>query len=131
MQLLTFQDSFPITHKYHRMKNFVLLIVFISLSVTCCKKEKDFVESLPSCPVSIVFPVSPIDLEHVIRIIPLGHYNPSRHVFPASHHYIDIVRGISSIPVYAPCDGWITFITENQLPSPISFSLLKILFLYN
>ncbi|MBN2863697.1 MAG: hypothetical protein JXN62_11070 [Bacteroidales bacterium] len=100
------------------MRNFVLLIVFISFSVTSCKKDEDFVKSLPSCPDGIVFPVSPIAPEHVIRIVPLGHYNPSSHVFPTSHHYIDIVRGIGSIPIYAPCDGWITFVTENQLPEP-------------
>ena len=62
----------------------------------------------------------PLALEDVIRIVPLGHYSPSGHVFPTSHHYIDIIRGKGSIPIYAPCDGWITFVTENQLPPPFN-----------
>ena len=100
------------------MKSFVFFVLLSSLLFTGCKKEEDFVKSLPSCPEGIVFPVSPIALEDVIRIVPLGHYNPSGHVFPTSHHYIDIVRGQGSIPIYAPCDGWITFVTEHQLPAP-------------
>jgi hypothetical protein len=92
---------------------FLLLVFFPG-----CNKDEDFVKTLPSCPDGVVFPVSPIALEDVIRIVPLGHYRPSPHVFPTSHHYIDIIRGKGNIPIYAPCDGWINFVTENQLPAP-------------
>jgi hypothetical protein len=100
------------------MKNYDLCLIFFLLLLSGCKKEENFVESLPSCPEGIVFPVSPIATEDVIRIVPLGHYHPSGHVFPTSHHYIDVIRGMGSIPVYAPCDGWITYVTEHQLPAP-------------
>ncbi len=102
------------------MKKSVLYILLVSLCFTDCKKEEDFVMSLPSCSGGIVFPESPIALADVLQIIPLGHYSPSSHVFPTSHHYINILRGKGSIPVYAPCDGWITFVTENQLPPPFN-----------
>ena len=100
------------------MKTIWIVGIVAVILLAGCKKEEDFVSTLPSCSSGIIFTHSPIALEDVIRFIPLGHYNPSGHVFPTSHHYIDIKRGQGSIPVYTPCDGWITYVTENTLPPP-------------
>jgi hypothetical protein len=103
-----------------KMKINYLVIITTVLFLSGCEKDKDFFKSLPSCSSDLLFTHSPIAPENILRFIPLGHYNPSGHVFPTSHHYIDIKRGKGSIPVYSPCDGWIGFITENQLPSPLN-----------
>lgn len=100
------------------IKYFRFFILFL-ISFSACKKEKDFVLSLPSCSDDVVFTVSPVAFEDIIRFIPLGHYYPEGgHVFPTDHHYIDVIRDNRNIAVYAPCDGWITYVTENKLPSP-------------
>lgn len=100
------------------MKKIWLIYLTLAVILNGCKKEEDFLESLPECSSDIVFTHSPISEEDIIRFIPLGHYHPPAHVFPTSHHYIDVKRGVGSIPVYAPCDGWIVYVSENQLPPP-------------
>ncbi len=100
------------------MKKILLIYLTTAIIIAGCAKEEDFLESLPECSSDIVFTHSPISEEDIIRFTPLGNYNPTGHVFPTSHHYIDVKRGEGSIPVYAPCDGWIVFVTENQLPPP-------------
>lgn len=102
------------------MKTTLLVFIVGAMFLAGCKKEEDFIKSLPSCSSDIIFTHSPIALEDAIHFIPLGHYNPSGHVFPTSHHYIDIKRGKGSIPVYAPCDGWITYVAENSVPAPLT-----------
>lgn len=107
------------------MKKYFYFLILLFFSSSACNKDKDFELSLPACK-DVIFTVSPIAFEHVLRFIPLGHYHPAGgHVFPTDHHYIDIIRDGSSIPVYAPCDGWITFVSENKLPSPrnVEYSL--------
>jgi hypothetical protein len=101
------------------MKN-ICSLLFILIILVSCNKEEDFIETLPSCSTEIVFTHFPINMEHVINFVPLGHYNPPGHVFPSDHHYFNIEHGFGNIDIYAPCDGWITFVSENQLPPPIS-----------
>jgi hypothetical protein len=100
------------------MKKIILLLALIIMMPAGCEKEKDFVQTLPACSSDIIFTRSPVDAQDLIRFIPLGHYRPPPHVFPTSHHYIDVVRETESVPVYSPCDGWILSVTERQLPPP-------------
>lgn len=102
------------------MKTIWIVGIVAAIMLAGCKKEDDFVKSLPSCSSDIIFTHSPIAMDDVYRFIPLGNYNPSGHVFPTSHHYIDIQHEKGSISVYAPCDGWITYVSENSLPAPLS-----------
>ena len=102
------------------LENIIFLILLLSLLFAGCQKDEEFTKSLPACSSGVIFTVSPVALEDIIRFEPLGHYKPSAHVFPTSHHYIDVIRGAGSIPLYAPCDGWITFVSEYQLPSPLN-----------
>ncbi len=101
------------------MRTYKLLIVTASIFMLSCEKEKDILDTLPSCPDGIVFTHFPIEMEHVVNFIPLGLYNPSAHVFPSDHHYFNIEHGFGNIPVYAPSDGMIFQVTENQLPPPL------------
>jgi hypothetical protein len=94
-----------------------LITCIIAFLLFGCKKEEDFIKTLPSCSPGVLFTHSPVPLDDVIRFVPLGHYKPSSHTFPTSHHYIDVTRGEGSIPIYAMCDGWIVSVTEfSELP---------------
>ena len=105
-------------NKIQLLDSVVILILLLSMFFTGCQKDEDFTKSLPACPSGAVFKVSPVAPEDIIRFEPLGHYRPSGHVFPTSHHYIDVIRGAGSVPLYAPCDGWVTFVAEYQLAPP-------------
>jgi len=109
----------------HSSENIVLLILILSLFFAGCRKDEEFTRSLPACSYGIIFAVSPFALEDIIRLEPLGHYKPSVHVFPTSHHFVDNKCGAGGIQIYAPCDGWVTYVTDNQLPPPhnVEYSL--------
>jgi Peptidase family M23 len=61
-----------------------------------------------------VFRVSPLDLDQVRQIIPLGNLNPvGGHVFPTDHIYLDH-GGQSKLTVRAPAAGTVTSIRDQQ-----------------
>jgi hypothetical protein len=102
------------------MKNHSIVLLLLVFFFSGCNKDEDFIDSLDSCSGNIVFTHFPIDMKHVINFEPLGHYNPPGHVFPSDHHYFNIEHGFGNIDIYAPCDGYIVYVTENQLPAPIN-----------
>lgn len=77
------------------------------------KEPKRF--NIPACKLkSTLFSISPIALEDLDHIVPLGNVSPPFHIFPVRHLYFHIKR-INGNPnltevatVYAPGDLWIT-----------------------
>ena len=95
------------------MKKIKLILPILILLLTGCDKdEADFIDSLPACNSTSIFTNLPIQEDNILRFIPLGNYNPPGHTFPTSHHYFDIEKGKGNIPVYAPFDGWIVYVSE-------------------
>ena len=102
-------------------------IVILSFVV---KKGKDFVvkngdgPQLPSCGNNqVLFTHSPVDIEYITSITPLGNLNPPGHTFPVKHMYINL-KNIDSptdaeeeTPIrtlYAPGDIWIQQISSTE-----------------
>lgn len=80
------------------------------------------------------FTVSPIDLENIISIVPLGNLNPSGHTFPTGHMYYNIKTkdeesGSPTIEatLYAPIDATIENINvmtyKNADPPSTDYSI--------
>ncbi|MBK7594525.1 MAG: hypothetical protein IPJ11_04590 [Gemmatimonadetes bacterium] len=63
------------------------------------------------------FTVSPLDLDHIPLLVPLGHLAPPGHVLPTDHVYFyqvnfdqrPIVPSTAVRPVYAPATGAVNF----------------------
>ena len=77
------------------------------------KESKRF--NIPACKSKpTLFSVSPIELEDLSHIVPLGNISPPFHVFPVRHLYFNIKRinensnSTKVANVYAPGDMWIT-----------------------
>jgi hypothetical protein len=77
------------------------------------------VDPIPDCPADVSLPLfgtSPIALEDIISLIPLGNLNPPSHTFPTHHIYLSLRRSDLSDPasapaevdLFAPGDVWIT-----------------------
>ena len=67
----------------------------------------------------ILFSASPIDLDNITGIVPLGAMNPPGHVFPTDHIYFYISRPQETdrppiVPVYSPGDLIITSIRASE-----------------
>lgn len=62
--------------------------------------------ALAACSGKNYFSVAPVPLADITGIIPLGHFNPSAHVFPTNHTYVDISS--TNVPLSAPGDIHIT-----------------------
>jgi len=60
----------------------------------------------PSCPSGPLFSVSPVSLDKVVTLTPLGAFSPPDHVFPPPHQYFYVMGPGSganvNVPVYAP-----------------------------
>ena len=70
-------------------------------------------------PEAKVFTVSPIDLEKIDAIVPLGAMNPPSHVFPTDHIYFYITRspgaeGPLTATLYSPGNLTITWIRASE-----------------
>lgn len=60
------------------------------------------------------FTISPLDVQEVCEIIPLGNLNPrSGHVFPTDHIYFDYGRK-PDLPVRAPADGTVLAVYDQS-----------------
>ncbi|MBI4617325.1 MAG: hypothetical protein HY720_27190 [Planctomycetes bacterium] len=69
--------------------------------------------ALPSCAAqedSVTFSVSPVDLEHVREIVPLGNLNPPGHTFPTDHVYFYLDDPERPRDVVAPAAGEVAWI---------------------
>lgn len=115
----------------------IILVVFlITRSDDELEKIKDFVTSSETCTQeNTTFTVSPIDIEDLTSIVPLGNLNPSAHVFPTGHMYYGVRRKIpndSESPtidatLFAPIDATIENISSmtqtNEDPPSTDYSL--------
>lgn len=63
-----------------RNKNELCVILFPSESLPSCNEKKE------------LFTVSPVSFEDLNVVIPLGSLNPSSHVFPTDHIYMNVKR---------------------------------------
>jgi hypothetical protein len=82
----------------------LVLVADVTMTMTVQWPMSVVAESSP-WPPSPVFTVSPLDLEAIRRVIPLGNLNPrGGHVFPTDHIYLDY-GGKSGLPVNAPVAG--------------------------
>ncbi len=88
---------------------------------------------LPDCG-DVVYTNSPIDLDKVMDITPLGNVDPPWHSIPTEHVYINtFMQGMQSntIPLVAPANIWITHIsvsygnTMDHEDSSIHFAVCK------
>ncbi len=108
------------------------LILLLSLFLTACALLQSVsqvgtqatatpgeVDPVPDCPQDVSLPLfgtSPVALEDIIALIPLGNLNPPSHTFPTDHIYIsmrrsDVIDPASAparVDLYAPGDMWIT-----------------------
>lgn len=100
------------------MKRIAILILLL-IAFQACNKEEDFIETLPLCANDVIFTHFPIDMDLVKSFEPLGHYIPPGHTFPTDHHYFNIKRGQGDVDIFAPCDGWITYVAEYEVQGPI------------
>jgi hypothetical protein len=65
------------------------------------------VDPIPDCPADVSLPLfgtSPIALEDIISLIPLGNLNPPSHTFPTDHIYLSLRRSDLSDPASAPAE---------------------------
>jgi len=78
--------------------------------------EEDYSLSLPECN-NQLFTVTPVDLNEVYEISPLGNLGPPAHTIPTEHMYFHISAGGSStkkIPLRAPGDIFILEVIDNS-----------------
>ena len=71
------------------------------------------IDNSNTCTTSTFFSASPIDIENIDSIIPLGNLSPSSHTFPTDHIYFNFKDGVQDIPVYSPGDLTITNISSS------------------
>lgn len=65
------------------------------------------VDPIPDCPEDATIPLfgtSPVALEDIISLIPLGNLNPPAHTFPTDHIYMSLRRSDISDPASAPAE---------------------------
>jgi hypothetical protein len=67
---------------------------------------------------TIIFSVSPISIENILAIVPLGNLNPPSHVFPTDHIYFFISRQVEGdhtevVTLYSP--GTLTITRVNAI----------------
>lgn len=85
------------------------IILFVSLLLIIFKKDGkgilkiDEEESLQSCgDKQVLFTHSPVNLDEIISITPLGNLNPPGHTFPVKHMYINLKDITSSTDADEP-----------------------------
>jgi hypothetical protein len=111
---------------------FLRLILLLSFLLTACATLENVsqgwrgttatpgeVDPIPECPEDVSLPLfstSPIAIEDIISLIPLGNLNPPSHTFPTDHIYISMRRSDINDPastpaeveLFAPGNAWIT-----------------------
>jgi len=82
-------------------------------------------DTIPDCDKDVnvsYFGTSPIAIEDIVSLIPLGNLNPPDHTFPTDHIYFflrgsdlsDPIRAPDETNVYAPGDAWITSVVRSE-----------------
>ena len=71
------------------------------------------------CGSTLVFSVSPLDIENITGIVPLGNLNPPSHTFPTDHIYFYITRQQGAdrpdiTTLYSPGDLTITSVSASE-----------------
>jgi hypothetical protein len=104
-------------HIIHFVAFYIILLTFIS-----CRHDSinDPHVNLPVPTFATALYFSPIDLDKVEYLEPLGCVNPAGHTFPTDHVYFYYNLGTAThqydpnfiLPVYAPASGRINFILE-------------------
>ena len=74
---------------------------------------------LPECDHKPLFTISPIDIDHILGIVPLGNLNPPSHTFPTDHIYFHITREEGAdrpdlINLYSPGDLTVTMVSASE-----------------
>ncbi len=132
-----------IKHRYFKITFLILLIlsiiiisiILIPSSNPKIQKIKEILTNSDKCTAeNTTFTVSPIDIENIVSIIPLGNLNPSGHTFPTDHMYYNIktTDGNAQSPtvdveLYAPIDATIETINvmtyKNAEPPSTDYSI--------
>ena len=73
----------------------------------------------PPCSSEPIFTVSPLDVNSIAGIIPLGNLNPPSHTFPTDHIYFHLTRqegadGPDAATFYSPGDLTVTMIAASE-----------------
>jgi hypothetical protein len=117
------------------------MILLLSILLTACASLQNLSEGwmpgdeitatpgendpIPNCPEDVTIPLfgaSPIALEDILSLIPLGNLNPPSHTFPTDHIYISLRRSDITDPastpaevvLFAPGHAWITSVVVSE-----------------
>ena len=80
---------------------------------------------LPDC-TDVLYTEPFIEISKINEITPLGNTEPPGHTFPTNHMYIHLFEQntqIETLPLYAPGDIWLTYISESSgFMDPLDYS---------
>lgn len=81
-------------------------------ATTSTTNFSSYSSSLPSG--TLTLKVSPVDVNNVVSVYPLGNLNPPGHIIPSDHIYLYHNDLTGKYPVYAPADGVVEFVIHPQ-----------------
>ena len=93
-------------------------ILFVLIIISNCEKNKNQIDSLSTS--YTAFTVSPILLDRISGIVPLGQLNPPAHTLPTRHQYwytgtiSDNINPNFRALLYSPGKIWVTKISETK-----------------